>query len=143
MTDLEQQLAEALRRAIPLLSRAHVPPRSGTTLRSMDMKIETVRDREPPAVSTMLPVIESAQGRAQMKGMHKPLWQVFCVVVVAYSLYVMPKFVLWTAAAVFIGGGLFLTIFAYAAARYSMPRSTLNYLPRDERNTNEKSESPR
>jgi hypothetical protein len=57
-----------------------------------------------------------------MRGMHRWLWEVFAVVVVAYCLYLSPRLVLWAAGIVFIGGGLLLTIFGYLAAKYSMPR---------------------
>jgi hypothetical protein len=57
-----------------------------------------------------------------MRGMHKWLWEVFAVVVVAYCLYLSPRFVFEAAGTVFIGGGILLTIFGYFAAKYSMPR---------------------
>jgi hypothetical protein len=56
-----------------------------------------------------------------MKGMYKWLWEVFAVVVVAYCLYLSPVIALDIAAVVFFGGGLLLTLVAYAAAKYSMP----------------------
>ncbi len=59
---------------------------------------------------------------AQMKGMHRWLWEVFAGVVVAYCLYLSPRFVLWTAGIVFVGGAVLLTIVGYAAAKWSMPR---------------------
>ena len=57
-----------------------------------------------------------------MRGMHKWLWEVFAVVVVAYCLYLSPRFVFEAAGTVFIGGGILITIFGYSAAKYSMPR---------------------
>jgi hypothetical protein len=54
--------------------------------------------------------------------MHKWLWEMFAVVVVAYCLYLSPKFVLAAAAVVFISGSILLTIIGYAMAKWSMPR---------------------
>jgi len=66
-----------------------------------------------------------------MRGMHKSLWHAFCLVVVAYSLYKSPVFILWTAVVVFVGGGIVLTVIVHAAARYSMPRPASSYLPKE------------
>ncbi len=68
-----------------------------------------------------------------MRGMRKWLWEVFAVVVVGYCLYFSPIFVLWTAVVVFVGGGILLTVVAYAAARFSMPRPASSYLPKEMR----------
>ncbi len=64
-----------------------------------------------------------------MKGMLKPLWNLFCMVIVAYCLLKAPLFVLGVAAAVLIGGGIFLGAFSYACARWSMPRKATDFLP--------------
>ena len=52
----------------------------------------------------------------------KPLWNLFCILLAIYALYKIPRFVLWTALAVFVGGGIVVTVGSYAAARYNLKR---------------------
>jgi hypothetical protein len=65
-----------------------------------------------------------------MLGMHKWLWHTFCLVVIAYFLFKEPRIVVEIAMVVFIGGGLFLTVFAYVCAKISMPRKATDSFPK-------------
>jgi vacuolar-type H+-ATPase subunit I/STV1 len=66
-----------------------------------------------------------------MRGMGKPLVYVFIVITSLYLVfgYRSTTGILVIVGIVFIGGGLFLTAFAYLCARWSMPRKATDYLP--------------
>jgi hypothetical protein len=66
-----------------------------------------------------------------MRGMGKPLFYVFLLIALLYLILGHPSVtgIVGIAGIVFIGGGLFLTAFAYLCARWSMPRKVTDYLP--------------
>lgn len=77
----------------------------------------------------MIPV--SIRGRRlNMRGMHRWLWQAFCIVIVTYSMYKNPLVIIGVATVVFVCGGIGLTIFAYTCSRLSMPRNPSSVLPK-------------